>query len=322
MIKFCVDLLGADRNETELAMGAINFLKKSQDDVFLYVFGTFESLNPIFTSYTEISGKYEIIDSLDALTNYSDPMLAYTDENASLVKAMKYARNGLSDGIVTLGATGAVLVCSIMILGKIKGLRPILAVELKAQDDMPMLLLDCGANIDSRAELYTSFAKLGNAYMKCLDIESPRIALLSNGAEKTKGNEAVKSAHKLLESEPINFIGNVEATNALCGNQDVILSDGFSGNVLLKSIEGVAKTVIAEIESKISDSSVKEILSSVKKKYDYNTQGGAILLGVNGLVMKGHGSATHEAIENMLIRLTDLAKNSFIKKVQTVFQNK
>ena len=327
MIKLSVDMLGADRPETELAAGAINFLKKT-DDIFLYVFGHVSELEPLFSAHPEINGKYEIVDSEDALTNYSDPMLAYTDENASLVKAMKYAKDGLSEGVVTLGATGAVLVCSIMILGKIKGLRPILAVELKAENDKPMLIVDCGANIDSRAELYVSFAKLGDAYMKCLGIANPRIALLSNGAEKTKGNEAVKAAHKLLEATPVNFIGNVEATGALGGSveatgalggsQDVIVADGFSGNVLLKSIEGVAKTVIAEIEQKVQNSSeFKEVLATVKKKYDYNTQGGAMLLGVNKPVMKGHGSATHEAIENMLLRLSDLAKNGFIEKVRS-----
>lgn len=317
MIKLSVDMLGADKPETELAAGAINFLKKTYD-IFLYVFGHVSELEPLFSAHLEINGKYEIVDSEDALTNYSDPMLAYTDENASLVKAMKYAKDGLSEGVVTLGATGAVLVCSIMILGKIKGLRPILAVELKAENDKPLLIVDCGANIDSRAELYVSFAKLGDAYMKCLGIANPRIALLSNGAEKTKGNEAVKAAHKLLEATPVNFIGNVEATGALDGSQDVIVADGFSGNVLLKSIEGVAKTVIAEIEQKVQNSSeFKEVLAAVKKKYDYNTQGGAMLLGVNKPVMKGHGSATHEAIENMLLRLSDLAKNGFIEKVRS-----
>ena len=321
MIKLSVDLLGADRPETELAAGAVNALKKS-NDVFLYVFGHLDKLSPIFEKEADVAGKYEIVDSKDALTNYSDPMLAYTDENASLVKAMQYAKNGLSEGVVTLGATGAVLVCSIMILGKIKGLRPILAVELKCKDDLPMLLLDCGANIDSRAELYVSFAKLGDAYMKCLGINSPRIALLSNGGEKTKGNEAVKAAHKLLENAAVNFIGNVEATNALNGGQDVIVADGFSGNVLLKSIEGVAKTVIAEIEQKTQNSSeFGAVLAEVKKKYDYNTQGGAMLLGVNKPVMKGHGFGTAEAIENMLLRLSDLTKNGFIEKVKRNFEN-
>lgn len=320
MICLSVDLLGADRPETELAPGAINFLKKS-DGVFLYVFGHKSELSPLFSEVPEIQGKYEIVDSIDALTNYSDPMLAYTDENASLVKAMNYAKNGQTGGVVTLGATGAVLVCSIMILGKMKGLRPILAVELKGKNDLPFLLLDCGANIDSRAELYTSFAKLGDAYMKCLGVTCPRIALLSNGAEKTKGNEAVKAAHKLLEAAPVNFIGNVEATDALNGTQDVIVADGFSGNVLLKSIEGVAKSVIAEIEQKTQNSSeYNEVLAAVKKKYDYNTQGGAMLLGVNKPVMKGHGAANYEAIENMLIRLSDLVKNGFIEKVKDNFE--
>ncbi|MDY2879367.1 MAG: hypothetical protein SOT34_00285 [Candidatus Borkfalkiaceae bacterium] len=310
MIKLTVDLLGADTPEEELARGAFRGLKKDPG-LFLYLCGHAGILRPLAEKEEGIAGRYEIVDCPVAVTNYDDPMEIYTDERASVVRAMRLAK-GDGGGVITCGATGAVLVSSIMILGKMKGLRPILAVELKNRFGDPLLLLDCGANIDSRPELYPSFARLGDAYLKSVGIPSPRIALLSNGAEETKGCESVKEAHRLLKSLPYRFIGNVEATDALNGRTDAVVCDGFHGNILLKCIEGTAKAVVSELREKLKGiPGADEAIDEVKKKYDYNTQGGAVLLGVNRLVMKGHGSATGEAVENMILRACALLKANF-----------
>lgn len=317
MIKLTVDLLGADRDERELLRGAIQALR-ADPDLFLYLCGHEEILSPVLEAEPELNGRFAVVNSPVALTNYDDPMEGYKNADASLVKAMQLVRAGDAAGVVTCGATGVVLIASIMILGKLKGLRPILAVELKNAKGEPLLLLDCGANVDSRPELYTSFAHLGDAYMHSIGCAEPRIALLSNGAEDTKGCEAVKQANPLLRAMPLHFIGNIEPTAALNGSTDVIVCDGFHGNILLKSIEGVAKAVIAEIDARLPDATPEQraVLSSVRQKYDYNTQGGAILLGVRAPVMKGHGAATGEAIAAMLARSKTLCENGFLSRVE------
>ena len=321
MIHLAVDLLGADTPEEELCRGAVRALI-GNPALFLHLCGHADALSAVTAEIgaAEIAGRYEIVDAPVALSNNEDPMQAYQRTDASLCAAMRLAHEGAAGGVITCGATGAVLVTSIMILGKLPRLRPILAVELTNPAGEPLLLLDCGANIDSRPELYPAFAHLGDAYMRCIGCSSPRIALLSNGAEAKKGCEAVKAAHALLAEQPFRFVGNIEATSALRGTADVIVCDGFHGNILLKSIEGSAKAALDEVSARLSaagleSAAVANILATVRRRYDYNTQGGALLLGVRKPVMKGHGSATGEAIVHMADRLALLCRNRFIERV-------
>ena len=321
MIHLAVDLLGADTPEEELCRGAVRALV-GNPALFLHLCGHADVLSAVTAEIgaAEITGRYEIVDAPVALSNNEDPMQAYQRTDASLCAAMRLAHEGAAGGVITCGATGAVLVTSIMILGKLPRLRPILAVELTNPAGEPLLLLDCGANIDSRPELYPAFAHLGDAYMRCIGCSSPRIALLSNGAEAKKGCEAVKAAHALLAEQPFRFVGNIEATSALRGTADVIVCDGFHGNILLKSIEGSAKAALDEVSARLSaagleSAAVADILATVRRRYDYNTQGGALLLGVRKPVMKGHGSATGEALVHMADRLALLCRNRFIERV-------
>lgn len=321
MIHLAVDLLGADTPEEELCRGAVRALV-GNPALFLHLCGHADVLSSVTAEIgaAEIAGRYEIVDAPVALSNNEDPMQAYQRTDASLCAAMRLAHEGAAGGVITCGATGAVLVTSIMILGKLPRLRPILAVELTNPAGEPLLLLDCGANIDSRPELYPAFAHLGDAYMRCIGCASPRIALLSNGAEAKKGCEAVKAAHALLAEQPFRFVGNIEATSALRGSADVIVCDGFHGNILLKSIEGSAKAALDEVSARLSaagleSAAVADVLATVRRRYDYNTQGGALLLGVRKPVMKGHGSATGEAIVHMADRLALLCRNRFIERV-------
>lgn len=321
MIHLAVDLLGADTPEEELCRGAVRALI-GNPALFLHLCGHANVISSVTAEIgaAEIAGRYEIVDAPVALSNNEDPMQAYQRTDASLCAAMRLAHEGAAGGVITCGATGAVLVTSIMILGKLPRLRPILAVELTNPAGEPLLLLDCGANIDSRPELYPAFAHLGDAYMRCIGCSSPRIALLSNGAEAKKGCEAVKAAHALLAEQPFRFVGNIEATSALRGSADVIVCDGFHGNILLKSIEGSSKAALDEVSARLSaagleSAAVADILATVRRRYDYNTQGGALLLGVRKPVMKGHGSATGEAIVHMADRLALLCRNRFIERV-------
>lgn len=307
MVELAIDLLGADTPEEELCRGALDALEANAD-LRLHLFGHASVLAPL-VSASPAAARAVIVGCAEAITNYDNAMEAYTRAGASLVRAMNSAREGETAGVITCGSTGAVLVCAIMLLGKRRGERPALAVELKNAAGDPLLLLDCGANIDCRAELLVTFAHMGDAYMKGIGYASPRISLLSNGSEDTKGCETVKAANALLRREPLHFLGNIEPTDALRGQTDVIVCDGFHGNILLKAIEGVAKTVIGQIkELTVGDAIADEALAQVYRWYDYNTQGGAALLGVNRPVMKGHGAAGGEAVCHMIERAYQIAR--------------
>lgn len=308
MVQLAIDLLGADTPEEALCAGALRALE-ANGDLFLHLFGHAERLSAM-VSASPARARAELVDCAATVTNYDDSMTAYQQTDASIVKAMRLtAENDAVSSVITCGSTGAAMVCAIRLLGRRRGTRPVLAVELIARGGQPLLLLDCGANIDAHPEHYVFFAETGSEYMRRLGYAAPRVALLSNGAEDTKGCEAVKAANALLhQQDGLNFIGNIEATHALSGKTDVIVCDGFHGNILLKSIEGTAKTVLAEVEERLAGLDCRDTLQAIRRKYDYNTQGGAILLGVNKPVMKGHGSATGEAMEHMISRACQIAR--------------
>lgn len=320
MIQLAVDLLGADRPEAELCRGALAALENDRN-LFLHLFGHKETIEQDFAAAPGVAGRYAVYHAPFEITNDLSPTEAMEHADASLVQALHLCRDREDvAGIVTCGATGAVLMGSVMILGRVGRQRPALLVELKNGKDEPVCLLDCGANIDCRAAMLVDFAKLGNAYMRAAGCENPRVALLSNGAEKKKGCATVREAHELLEKEPLNFIGNIEPNHALSGTADVIVCDGFHGNILLKCIEGTAKEVLSEIRAKLpgADAETTRVLQHVYGRYDYNTAGGAVLMGVKKQVMKGHGAANAETVTNMIALSAKLARNRLIERVSNI----
>lgn len=318
MICLAVDLLGADRPQEELCLGAAEALRR-RGDLFLYLFGSRETIESIFAGMPDCAGRYEAVDSPDAITNLDDPMQSYLRRDASLVRAFRLCRERPElQGIVTCGATGAILVCAIMLLNKVRGMRPVLLSQLKTAHGAPVCLLDCGAYTECRPEHFVGFARAGSAYMQAIGCENPRVALLSNGIEETKGSETVKQANELLRQTKLRFVGNIEATYALSGETDVIVCDGFQGNILLKAIEGTAKAVLDELSQRLPQKTdeTDRLLSEIRKKYDYNTQGGAVLLGVKPLVMKGHGAATAETVENLILRTCALTESRVTERFE------
>lgn len=323
-ITVAVDLLGADTDEQELCRGALAALQ-ADGALSLALCGHAERIEPILQELTEeMRARCRVVDAPFSFTGDDDAMTVGAHPEASVMQAMRLAAEGEAAGVVTCGATGAVLVGAITVLGRLRGTRPVLAVELKNMRGEPFLLLDAGANIDSRPELYPAYARLGDAYMRSLGYSAPRVALLSNGAEDAKGCAAVKAAHPLLRElaqHGLNFTGNVEPTHALDGTADVIVCDGFHGNILLKSIEGTAKAVIRQIDEALPAGvrqAMAPVLSEVRRQYDYNTQGGAVLLGVRRPVMKGHGAATGEAVTHMVTRMATLARNGFLSRLESL----
>lgn len=307
MIKIVVDLLGADKPQTELVSGAIRAISENKD-LYVYLMGRKAELEDFLANVNYDESQLEIVDCTQEITNYDDPVDAYHDKtDSSLIKGLKMCRmNEDIGGFVTCGATGVVLISSILILGKLNATRPALSVVLNGRNDKPFCIVDCGANIDCKADRFVDFARLGVAYMKTLGIENPTVATLSNGIEAGKGSDVIKEAHELLEKCGFNFTGNIEGKEVLDGNADVVVCDGFAGNVALKVTEGTAsmllKMISKEFKSDILGCIIgllaKPFLRRILKKINWEVFGGMLLLGVNGISVIAHGRSSSYAMKN------------------------
>ena len=319
MIKIMVDLLGADNDENLLFKGVIDALNE-YEDLIVYACCD-EELDT--SKYNYDKNRLHFIIAKGNISNYDAPTKAFFAKgDSSLAKGLNTYKNDDSiEGFISCGPTGIILVSAVLILGRINKIRPALAPLLYATDHQ-FCIVDCGANADTRVQEFPLFAKMGTAFMKVMGVEEPRVYLLSNGVEESKGSDIVKEAFVELKKDPtINFCGNIEANKVLNGDADVVVCDGFSGNILLKSIEGSTKTlgidVIAQAKKyNIDDETITKLINGLKYKYDYNTQGGAILLGVNKLVIKAHGAATDETIYNTIIQAYNLIKKDFITRIK------
>lgn len=327
MIKITVDLLGADRNETELLDGVVESLNENSD-LFVYVLGTKEILENKLNAAGVDPGRYEVIDAPEVITNHDNPMeVIRTKRNSSLIKGVTLARDNDEVGaFVSCGATGALMVSSMMLIKPLSpAMGPVLVCELLRRDGKYFCISDCGANLDCPAERVVDFAKMGSAYMKAKGVENPVVRLLSNGAEDSKGTAIIKEAHKLLKETSLNFKGNVEGSTVLESDADVVAADGYSGNVLLKTLEGGATSVIKDIRDyadTLNDADKEKFIAladKLYKNYDYNTQGGAVLLGVKKPVVKGHGAATAETMVSIIRIAYTLAKNNIVDKTKEEF---
>ena len=324
MIKIVVDIQGADSAAPTLIDGVINALEKNAE-LFVYLCGDKAELEAELSGKRYDTERLQIIDAPQVITNDEKPLAAVmAKKNSSLVKGLELCKSKSDVGaFVTCGATGAMFVAAMMLLEKIVK-SPALLCALKKPNGAQFCIVDCGANVDCRPERTEDFARIGVAYMKTVGVQLPRIALLSNGAEDAKGNKFTKQAHDILRASDLNFIGNIEGSDVLSGNADVIVSEGFGGNVLLKTIEGSAKAVVSElkesIKAKMGDySELDGIVDAVYREYDYTTQGGAMLLGFKTPIVKGHGAATAETVYNIIDIAYSLANNGVMEKIQNEF---
>lgn len=326
MIKIAVDIQGADNSENELIDGVVSALS-ANPDLYVHLVGDRGRLTAALGGKTVDESRLNIVHAPETITNSDDPVAAFGQKkNSSLVKAMELIKSeGDIGAFTTFGATGALFVSAMMSLKKITDC-PALVCEPKHADGTPFCIVDCGANVDCRAEKLVSFARTGVAYMKTLGVKQPKVALLSNGAEDKKGSQVVKKANELLRMTRLDFIGNVEGTDVMTGDADVVVCEGFSGNVLLKTIEGVAKAVLAEQKKTLdalsggSDAKrVRDMWNELYKKYDYTQLGGATLLGFDIPIVKGHGAATAETVQNCVQIAYTLAKNGLSQKLKAEF---
>lgn len=304
-----VDAFGGDN--TELVIKGIGDAIKGVPEVKIIAVGKKDVIEELLAPVDFDRERLEIINADEVITHSDSPVMSLRrKKNSSLVVAYDTLRErDDTAALLSAGNTGSIIAGAHLLLGKREGVEcPALASVIPTVKGTTSLLVDCGANVDCRAPYLVDFAKHGTEYMRTVyGIESPKVALLSVGTEDSKGNALTKEAFGLLkEAEGINFVGNMEAKTLLSGEVDVIVSDGFPGNVALKSIEGVSSATIQILAGLIKKfapegvdiSFVKQAIGAFMKMYDFNTQGGGILLGVKKPIIKMHGSANSETVVN------------------------
>ncbi len=323
-MKIVVDAFGGDYSPTEVIEGAILALEENKN-LTVVLTGDEDKIKEVLANRTE---RIEIVDAKDVITNDDTPTLAIRQKkDSSLVRAFDLLKEDENVvGLVSAGSTGAILTGAIMKIGRIKGIsRPALCPILPTlKDDRTVMICDSGANVDCKSEHLLHFAIMGSAYYSIMaDDEAPRVALLNNGAEEHKGNELTKETYPLMKTLPINFVGNCEAREVMTGNVDVIVCDGFAGNVLLKSVEGTASAMSAMIKKEAKKNFFASIgalmmgkFKGIKAKMDTNKHGGAPFLGCKKLVVKAHGSAKREVFRNTLLQVVKLHEKGLIAKIE------
>lgn len=325
-VKVAVDAMGGDNAPLEIVKGAVEAAKESAA-VEVYLVGKKEVVEAELAKYEYPKERVVIVDASEVIETAEPPVIAIRQKkDSSLVKALEMVRTGECDAYVSAGSTGATLVGGQVIVGRLKGVeRPPLAPLIPTEKG-PALLIDCGANVDARPSMLLQFAKMGSIYMENIcGIKNPRVGIVNIGAEEEKGNQLVKETFPLLKNCPdINFIGSVEARDIPLGVADVIVCEAFTGNIILKMYEGVAGTLLKQIKSglmsctrgKIGGLLVKPVLKETLKQFDLEEYGGAPLLGLNGLVVKTHGSSKAVEIKNSVLQCVTFKEQRINEKIK------
>ena len=325
-----LDAMGGDNAPKEMIKGAVQALEKT-DAVQVLLVGKEDVIRAELAQYTYDKARIEVVNATEVIETAEPPVNAIRrKKDSSIVVGMKLVKEGQADAFVSAGSSGAVLVGGQVIVGRIKGVeRPPLAPLIPTEKGVS-LLVDCGANVDARPPHLVQFAKMGSIYMEhVVGIKNPKVGIVNIGAEEEKGNALVKETFPLLKGEKnINFIGSVEAREIPHGQADVIVCEAFAGNIILKLFEGVGSVLISEIKkgmmgslrSKIGALLVKPALKKALKSFDSSEYGGAPLLGLNGLVVKTHGSSTAKEICNTIIQCVTFKEQKINEKIKESIQ--
>ncbi len=323
-MKIIVDAMGGDLGPLEMVKGSIDAVNEFGIDIIFV--GNEEIIKNELKKYTYAEEKVEILNADDIITNDEDPSLAIRrKKNSSMVVATKALSSVLGDGYISAGSTGALLASGIFIVKRIEGIHrsplSVLYPTLKGFS----LLLDAGANVDCKPEYLYQFALMGSIYMeKVMGKSNPTIGLLNIGTEKGKGNILSKDSYTILEQSNLNFVGNVEGRDLPTGIADVIVTDGFAGNIALKLTEGMAISIFSLLKeelmkntrTKLGAALLKPELKNLKNRMDYREYGGAPLLGLKKPVVKAHGSSDAYAIKNGINQLIKFVENDVIKIIE------
>ena len=325
-IKVAVDAMGGDHAPAEIVKGSIEAVQASAK-LKVYLVGRKDAIDAELSKYSYPAEQVEIVHAEEVIEMAEPPVMAIRrKKDSSIVVAMNMVKRGECDAYVSAGSTGANLVGGQVIVGRIRGVeRPPLAPLIPTATGTS-LLIDCGANVDARPSRLVQFAKMGSIYMEhIMGIKNPRVAIVNIGAEEEKGNALVKETFPLLkECTDINFIGSIEARDIPAGYADVVVCEAFVGNVILKLYEGVGTTLIKEVKagmmtslrSKIGALLVKPALKKTLKRFQTEEHGGAPMLGLNGLVVKTHGSSKAIEIKNSILECITFIEQDINGKIR------
>jgi len=328
LVKVALDAMGGDNAPVEIVKGAVEAVAAC-DNLKVYAVGDETAVKAELAKYTYDTSRIEVVHASEVIETAEPPVNAIRKKkDSSIVKAMMMVKNNECDAFVSAGSTGAVLVGGQVLVGRIKGVeRPPLAPLIPTKTGFS-LIIDCGANVDARPSFLVQFAKMGSVYMEhVMGIKNPKVAIVNIGAEEEKGNALVKETFPLLKACPdINFIGSIEAREIPAGQADVIVCDAFVGNVIIKLFEGVGSTLISKVKegmmtslrSKIGGLLVKPALKETLKSFDVSEYGGAPLLGLNGLVVKTHGSSNAKEVKNTLLQCITFKEQDINGKIKQV----
>ncbi|MCI7223846.1 phosphate acyltransferase PlsX [Fusobacterium sp.] len=329
-MKIALDAMSGDYAPIATIRGAIEALNENEKMEIVLV-GKNEIIKEELKKYKYDETRLEIKVADEVIEMTDDPIKAIKDKkNSSMNVCLDLVKDGIAKASVSCGNTGALLATSQLKLKRIKGvLRPAIAVPFPNKKGNT-LFLDLGANADTKPEYLAQFAVMGSKYMEILSsMKNPKVALLNIGEEETKGNELTREAFELLKKEKnINFVGNIESTKIMDGDVDVVVTDGFTGNILLKTSEGVGKFIFHIIKESIMENFISKIAAlilkknfkKVKEKVDASEYGGAIFLGLNGLSIKAHGSSDYRAVKNALKVAAKFIDANFIEELRKTME--
>ncbi len=307
-MRIAVDAMGGERAPQEVVRGAVKACREHWGEIVLV--GKESTLRAELANYRLRDWQLSIVDAKEVVESNEQPTQAVRNkQDSSIVVGMNLLKRGDVSAFVSAGNSGAVMAAALLTLGGIEGIeRPALGFLFSAPEH-PVLLLDVGANADCKPSFLVQFAQMGSVYMeRVFAVERPRIGLLSNGEEESKGNQLVRESHRLLKNTSLNFIGNVEGNDVVTGKADVVVTDGFTGNVMIKEGEGLGELVLHSLRRtlagrprlKIAAFFFGSALRNAIKGLDYSEHGGAPLLGVNGNVIIAHGRSNAKAIRNAI----------------------
>ena len=325
-MKIIVDAFGGDNAPLEIIKGCAMAVEK-YDDVEIILTGDEETIRKVADDENISMERIEIVHAPDVIEMSDHPTeLMKSKKNSSMAVGLRLLADGGGDAMISAGSTGAMLTGATLIVKRIKGVkRPALAPVMPNADGK-FMLIDCGANADCRPEMLVQFAHMGSVYMKnVLGVENPRVGLANIGTEETKGDELRKATYALLKDEPnINFIGNFETRGIADGGVDVLVADGFTGNIILKTYEGVASMLSGKFKGVFKKSLLNKLgaavmlkdLNEIKKSMDHNEYGGAPFLGVKKPVFKAHGSGKAITICNAIRLTREFVQSDVIGKIE------
>lgn len=326
-MKIIVDAFGGDNAPAEIIKGSMLACDEYNVDIILT--GDKSKINECVNKNGIDLKKTEIVDAGEVITMHDDAKSVLKEKSdSSMAVGFRLLNEGRGDAFVSAGNTGAITVGATLITKRIKGVKRPAIASVMPSAKKPILLMDCGANAECRAEFLYQFGLMGDLYMKhILKYDNPRIALANNGTEETKGTPLVREAYALMKNAPYNFVGNIEGRQIPVGDADVIVADGFTGNLILKMYEGVAKVLMNGIKdafmknilSKLAYLGVKSGIDDMKKQFDYKEYGGAVMLGVKKPVIKAHGSADANTFKNAVKQAVWFLENNLISEMEKAF---